>query len=60
MDLRVELIQEWKDGESIAALAEVYEVSRKTIYKWIERHAREGTAGLADRSRAHPIRARTD
>jgi transposase InsO family protein len=27
-------------------------VSRKTIYKWIDRHASEGTAGLEDRSRA--------
>jgi transposase len=33
MDLRVKLIQEYEDGESISALAEVYGVSRKTIYK---------------------------
>lgn len=52
MEQRVELIQQWKDGESITALAEAYAVSRKTIYKWIERQAEEGTAGLADRSRA--------
>lgn len=51
MDLRVELIREWKDGESIKALAEGYNVSRKTIYKWMERYEREGTIGLADRSR---------
>ena len=52
MEHRVELIRERKEGESISALAEAYGVSRKTVYKWIERHAEEGTAGLADRSRA--------
>jgi putative transposase len=52
MDLRVQLIQEYEEGESISALAEVYSVSRKTIYKWLARHEAEGVAGLADRSRA--------
>jgi transposase InsO family protein len=51
MDLRVQLIQEYDEGQSIAALAEVYGISRKTIYKWLARHAAEGVAGLADRSR---------
>jgi len=55
MDLRVRLIQEYDGGESIAALAEIYGISRKTIYKWLERHASSGVAGLADRSRA-PLR----
>src|ERR1700720_3080913 len=52
MELRVELIRQWKEGESIAALAEMYGVARKTVYKWIDRHSEEGTAGLQDRSRA--------
>jgi putative transposase len=52
MDVRVQLLQEYNEGESIAALAEVYGVARKTIYKWLERYAAEGVAGLADRSRA--------
>jgi putative transposase len=52
MDLRVQLIQEYREGESISELSEVYGVSRKTIYKWLERHAAGGAAGLADRSRA--------
>ena len=39
-------------GESISALAESYGVSRKTIYKWLERHEEEGADGLTDRSRA--------
>lgn len=51
MDLRVRLIQDYNEGESISALAEIYSVSRKTIYKWVERHDAEGVAGLADRSR---------
>lgn len=52
MEQRLELIREWKEGESIAVLAEVYGVSRKTVYKWIERYQAEGAAGLKDRSRA--------
>lgn len=52
MDLRVELIGEYEAGESITALSESYGVSRKTIYKWLERHSGEGVAGLQDRSRA--------
>lgn len=52
MDLRVQLIQDYEEGESIAALAGIYGVARKTIYKWLGRHEAEGVAGLADRSRA--------
>jgi putative transposase len=52
MDLRVQLIQDYHDGESISSLAEIYGIARKTIYKWLDRHASEGAAGLADRSRA--------
>jgi putative transposase len=51
MDLRVRLIQDYNEGHSISALAEIHEVSRKTIYKWLERHDEGGAAGLADRSR---------
>jgi putative transposase len=50
MDLRVRLIQDYREGHSISALAEIYEVSRNTVYKWLQRHAAEGAAGLADRS----------
>jgi putative transposase len=52
MDLRVRLIHDCNEGYSISALAEIYSVSRKTIYKWLERHDAAGVAGLADRSRA--------
>ena len=51
MDLRVRLIQEYDEGENISALAEMYGVARKTVYKWLARHEEEGAAGLADRSR---------
>ena len=51
MDVRVQLIQDYDEGESIAGLAEIYGISRKTIYKWLERHEAGGVAGLADRSR---------
>ncbi len=51
MDLRVQLIREYEDGETIARLSAIYNVARKTIYKWLERHAAEGVAGLADRPR---------
>jgi putative transposase len=57
MELRVQLMEDYEEGESIQALSEIYKVSRKTIYKWLERYQAEGVAGLADRSRAphhHP------
>ena len=51
VDLRVQLIQDYNEGHTISALAEIYDVSRKTIYKWLARHEEGGVAGLADRSR---------
>ena len=52
MEQRMAVIREWREGESIAFLADAHEVSRKTIYKWIGRYEEEGSAGLEDRSRA--------
>jgi len=58
MDQRVQLIGDWLSGDfSITELAELYGVSRKTIYKWIARYEMGGSAGLEERSRApgsHP------
>ena len=51
MDQRVRLIQEYQEGESITVLAEICDVSRRTIYKWLVRHEAEGIAGLADQAR---------
>jgi transposase len=36
---------------TIAELAARYGVSRKTLYKWLARHDRDGLAGLSDRPR---------
>ena len=33
-------------------LAERYQISRKTAYKWVDRYDADPAAGLADRSRA--------
>jgi transposase InsO family protein len=52
MDQRVQMIQDYEAGESVSALSETYGIARKTVYKWLARHAGEGVAGLADRSRA--------
>ena len=51
MDLRVQLIRDYEEGHSITALGEIYEISRKTVYKWLARHEEAGVAGLADQSR---------
>jgi putative transposase len=55
---RMKLISDHlSDGYSVSELARRYGVSRKAVYKWIERHEQEGVAGLEDRSRAphsHP------
>jgi len=52
------MINEYESGEySVSELAEQYEVSRKTIYKWIERFEASGWEGLKNQSRAprmHP------
>jgi len=48
---RLLVIQEHLEGASISELSEVYEVSRKTIYKWLERYEQQGPGGLGDQSR---------
>lgn len=55
-ELRVEqqrllVIQAYEEGLSVSELAEVHGVSRKTVYKWVDRHREHGLAGLADLSR---------
>jgi transposase InsO family protein len=52
-DQRVACIAEWLEFETpVVELATRYGVSRKTIYKWLERFEEQGPSGLADRSRA--------
>ena len=50
-DQRSSLLQEHQEGASISELSEIYDVSRKTIDKWLDRYQQEGTAGLVDQSR---------
>ncbi len=58
LDQRVDLVNDWRKKEySIVELSEIYEVSRKTIYKWLERYHHEGLKGLEEHDRAalhHP------
>ncbi len=58
MSLRQEVCH-WAErpDADISQLSRRYGVSRKTIYKWLKRHAAEGASGLADQSRrphGHP------
>lgn len=58
MDERVRLIGDVLERKwSISQLGGAYGVSRKTIYKWIERYEADGVDGLKEKSRAplsHP------
>ena len=53
MDQRVAFIADWlRDEWTMTELAERYQISRKTAYKWVDRYDGGSAAGLADRSRA--------
>lgn len=58
MDEKLQLISDWLSGKySITELATSYLISRKTIYKWIERYQKYSVDGLKEQSRAplhHP------
>jgi len=58
MSERIRLINDYESGDfGISELAQEYQVSRKTVYKWLERFEREGWKGLEDQSKApehHP------
>ncbi len=52
MDQRTQFIADYlRDTLNITELCDLYGVSRKTGYKWIERYLRSGPAGLDERSR---------
>lgn len=52
MDQRVQFVADYlRDRLSVTELCELYHVSRRTGYKWIERYLRQGVAGLEERSR---------
>jgi putative transposase len=52
MDLRIQLVREFESGLfTMTELAETYRISRKTAYKWVDRHAEGGIVALTDHSR---------
>ncbi len=52
MDLRLEFVHlATQEGANRRELCRRFNISAKTAYKWLERFATEGTAGLQDRSR---------
>jgi transposase InsO family protein len=52
MQERLEFVREYQTGLfTMTELAAQYGVSRKTGYKWVERHATGGAEGVADQSR---------
>lgn len=52
MDQRTQFIADFlREVLSVTELCDLYGVSRKTAYKWIERYLRQGPAGLEERPR---------
>jgi len=52
MDQKVQLVSDWLSNYfSITDLSQKYGVSRKTIYKWLNRYNNHGPEGLIDQSR---------
>ena len=52
MDQRTQFIADYlRETLNITELCDLYGVSRKTGYKWIDRYLHHGPAGLAERSR---------
>lgn len=52
MDQRTQFIADYlRDSLSVTELCQLYGVSRKTAYKWIDRYLRLGPVGLEERSR---------
>jgi len=58
MDQKMKMIGDYiSDNYTISELARIYEVSRKTIYKWVGRYEMNGPSGLEELPRApkkHP------
>jgi transposase InsO family protein len=52
MDQKTQFIADYlRETLSVCELCDLYGISRKTAYKWIERYLNHGPAGLHDRSR---------
>lgn len=58
MDQKINLVSYWCEKQmTVTELSSRFSVSRKTVYKWINRYKTEGASGLYDRKRApgkHP------
>ena len=51
MDQRTQFIADYlRELLSVTGLCDLYGISRKTAYKWIERYLRQGPAGLRERT----------
>jgi putative transposase len=49
MDERIRLIALWNEGQaSVTELSRAFGISRKTVYKWLQRYEARGAEGLAD------------
>src|SRR5258705_10674002 len=52
MDPRTQFIADYlREVLSVTELCDLYSISRKTAYKWIDRYLRRGPAGLEEHSR---------
>jgi putative transposase len=52
MDQRTQFIADYlREVLNVTELCDLYSISRKTAYKWIDRYLRQGPAGLEERSR---------
>jgi transposase InsO family protein len=59
MDQRVAFIADWlRDEWTMTELAERYQISRKTAYKWVDRYGADPERGLLERSRAPKVHGR--
>ena len=50
-------MEEYEAGASVTEISQRHQISRKTLYKWLERYQEWGGEGLEDQSRAphhHP------
>lgn len=53
MDQKIRMISDWCErDDNISSLALKHGLSRKTVYKWVNRYEAEGIDGLKDQSRA--------
>ena len=52
MDQKIQLISDWRrTSYNKTELSRKYDISRKTVYKWLDRYKEQGIDGLKDRSR---------